>query len=47
MGRNKHIKYEWADALNNVIQHTKPDFGLQKGHWNSKQFLNDNPVVWI
>jgi tRNA (guanine-N7-)-methyltransferase len=45
VGRNKHIKYEWAEALNNVIQHTKPDFGLQKGQWNSKQFLNDNPVV--
>ena len=45
MGRNKNIKYEWAETLNNVIQHTKPDFGQQKGQWNTKQFLNNNPVV--
>jgi tRNA G46 methylase TrmB len=45
VGRNKNIKYEWAEVLNNVIQHTKPDFGQQKGQWNSKQFLNDNPIV--
>ena len=45
MGRNKNLKYEWAETLNNVIQHTKPDFGQQKGQWNSKQFLNDNPIV--
>ena len=45
MGRNKNIKYEWAETLNNVIQHTKPDFGQQKGQWKSKQFLNDNPIV--
>ena len=45
MGRNKHIKYEWAETLNNVIQHTKPHFGQQKGQWNSKQFLNENSIV--
>lgn len=45
MGRNKNIKYARAEVLSNVIQDTKPEFGQQKGHWKTKQFLNNNPIV--
>jgi tRNA (guanine-N7-)-methyltransferase len=45
MGRNKNIKYARAEILANVIQDTKADFGQQKGQWNTKQFLNNNPIV--
>jgi tRNA (guanine-N7-)-methyltransferase len=45
VGRNKNIKYARAEVLSNVIQDTKPEFGQQKGHWKTKQFLNNNPIV--
>ena len=45
MSRNKNIKYARAEVLSNVIQDTKPDFGLQKGHWKTKHFLNKHPIV--
>jgi tRNA (guanine-N7-)-methyltransferase len=45
VGRNKNIKYARAEVLSNVIQNTKPEFGQQKGHWKSNQFLNNHPIV--
>lgn len=45
MSRRKTYKYEWAEALANVIQSPKDFFEQCQGKWLSDYFHNSNPIV--
>ncbi|MEY3645370.1 MAG: tRNA ((46)-N(7))-methyltransferase [Bacteroidota bacterium] len=45
MSRRKTYKYEWAEALANVIQSPKDFFDHCQGKWLTDYFQNSNPIV--
>ncbi|RIW14582.1 tRNA (guanosine(46)-N7)-methyltransferase TrmB [Algoriphagus lacus] len=45
MSRKKLVRFAQNEENPNVVQSGKPIFEEIKGHWNSKQFQNENPIV--
>ncbi|MFN3996569.1 tRNA (guanosine(46)-N7)-methyltransferase TrmB [Algoriphagus sp.] len=45
MSRKKMVRFAENEVNPNVVQAGKPIFEEIKGHWNEKQFQNDNPIV--
>ncbi|MGK7393663.1 MAG: tRNA (guanosine(46)-N7)-methyltransferase TrmB [Candidatus Cyclobacteriaceae bacterium M3_2C_046] len=45
MSRNKTSKFKDNAVRQNVIEPGKPEYEQIKGHWRTKQFHNDHPIV--